>query len=166
MPAALHLIRSPSPHDEGILWQAPAPGRSSGSWFILLPAPSQHDRESHRVNRISRENADASRFTNDASQPRQWPCGFRPHLQRRDREGISPSSLTQESQCRGTIGERDKTCQGHTSPCPGSSHAARPENLPAPLVSLRQAVVACARCLIRIDLVEGVVQWHSNVRSV
>jgi len=38
--AALHLIQSPSPHDEGILWQAPLPGRSSGSWFTLLPVPS------------------------------------------------------------------------------------------------------------------------------
>jgi hypothetical protein len=37
--------------------------------------------------------------------------GFRPHSQRRDREGLAPSSLTQESQSRGTIGERDKTCQ-------------------------------------------------------
>ena len=27
--------------------------------------------------------------------------GFRPHLQRRDREGFAPSSLTQESQCGG-----------------------------------------------------------------
>jgi hypothetical protein len=27
--------------------------------------------------------------------------GFRPHLQRRDREGFPPSSLTQESQCGG-----------------------------------------------------------------
>lgn len=27
--------------------------------------------------------------------------GFRPHLQRRDREGLAPSSLAQESQCGG-----------------------------------------------------------------
>ncbi len=50
-----------------------SPGRSSGSWFTLLPAPSQHARETYLVNRISRENAGASRFTNDASQPYQWP---------------------------------------------------------------------------------------------
>ncbi len=33
--------------------------------------------------------------------------GFRPHLQRRDREGLAPSSLTQESQCGGTLGEEE-----------------------------------------------------------
>src|SRR5512139_888510 len=40
--------------------------------------------------------------------------GFRPHSQRRDREGFAPSSLTQESQCGGTIGESRKTCQARS----------------------------------------------------
>ncbi len=64
------------------------PGRSSGFWFILLPAPSRP-------------------LTPSDSGLR----GFRPHLQRRDREGFAPSSLTQESVCAGTLGERDKSCQ-------------------------------------------------------
>ena len=50
-----------------------SPGRYSGSWFTLLPTPSQHARETYRVNRISREHADRSRFTNNVSRPRQWP---------------------------------------------------------------------------------------------
>jgi hypothetical protein len=74
-----------------------APSRSSGSWFALLPAPSQHTRETYRVNRISREHAGASRPTNNASWPTSGIGGFRPHSQRRDREGVAPSSLTQES---------------------------------------------------------------------
>jgi hypothetical protein len=35
-------------------------------------------------------------------------AGFRPHLQRRDREGIAPSSLIQASLCGGTLGEGAK----------------------------------------------------------
>ena len=38
---------------------------------------------------------------------------FRPHSQRRDREGLSPSSLTRKSQSGGTLGECDKSCQVH-----------------------------------------------------
>jgi hypothetical protein len=57
------------------------PDRSSGSWFVLLPVPSHPDsRDSGLI-------------------------GFRPHSQRRDREGLAPSSLTRASQCEGTLGE-------------------------------------------------------------
>lgn len=40
--------------------------------------------------------------------------GFRPHLQRRDREGLAPSSLAQESQCAGTLGEERKVVKLNT----------------------------------------------------
>ncbi len=43
-------------------------GRSSGLWFTLLPVPSHPDTDS-------------------------GSHGFRPHSQRRDREGVAPSSL-------------------------------------------------------------------------
>ena len=64
------FILARSPAHEGTT--VSLPGRSSGSWFDLLPAPSQHTRETYLVNRISRHNAHASRFTNDTSRPRQW----------------------------------------------------------------------------------------------
>jgi hypothetical protein len=56
-----------------------SPSRSSGSWFILLPVPSHPKPERPTVQ------ASDSGIN-----------GFRPHLQRRDREGIAPSSLTPE----------------------------------------------------------------------
>jgi hypothetical protein len=39
------FILACSPALEGTMVNSP--GRSSGSWFTLLPAPSQHDRESY-----------------------------------------------------------------------------------------------------------------------
>ena len=38
----------------------------------------------------------------------QWHLRVSSPLQRRDREGLAPSSLTQESQCAGTLGEEGK----------------------------------------------------------
>jgi len=37
--------------------------------------------------------------------------GFRPHLQRRDREGFAPSSLTRSHNVEGTVGDNEEGCQ-------------------------------------------------------
>jgi hypothetical protein len=60
------------------------------------------------------KNARNQRYTNSVSRSQDsGNRGFRPHLQRRDREGFAPSSLTRESHCGGTLGESDKPCQVH-----------------------------------------------------
>jgi hypothetical protein len=63
------------------------------------------------------------------STPRAFPSteadsgihGFRPHLQRRDREGLTPSSLTQESQCGGHFRRQGRILSSSlmsVNPCP------------------------------------------------
>ena len=42
-------------------------------------------------------------------------CGFRPHLQRRDREGFAPSSLDPRRMNGGTLGEQAQSCQVESS---------------------------------------------------
>ena len=77
------------------------PGRSSGSWFVLLPAPS-HLVERYPLTVIRESQERILRFTlNDSIHVRKdsGVGGFRPHSQRRDREGFAPSSLTRKPRC-------------------------------------------------------------------
>jgi hypothetical protein len=78
------------------------PGRSSGSWFVLVPAPS-HLVDTLTVNRYSllaRAHLafHVERFTMHVRKD-SGVGGFRPHSQRRDREGFAPSSLTRKPRC-------------------------------------------------------------------
>lgn len=82
-----------------VLRQVPVPGRSSGLWFALLPAPS-HLVERNPLTVIRESQERILRFTlNDSIHVRKdsGVGGFRPHSQRRDREGVAPSSLTRKS---------------------------------------------------------------------
>lgn len=90
-------------------------------YFPRLPI-SHVKRRSSSVKRLN-EHSYEIRFTRYVSRSDSGRRGFRPHLQRRDREGISPSSLTQESQCRGhNRRERQNLSSSHClSACHSSS---------------------------------------------
>jgi len=91
---------------------SPVPQPSRERWSILQAGLLAHGspyspclpiirvkRETSFVNRLQGK---PLRFTRYASRPTPLDSGihgFRPHLQRRDREGLAPSSLTQESYC-------------------------------------------------------------------
>jgi hypothetical protein len=85
---------------------------TSGS-FYSSPFPSGDvNRESLFVKRrrevLLRLTFDDSRITS----ARQWFREFRPQLQRRDREGVAPSSLHPGRICGVTLRDRRECCQG------------------------------------------------------
>lgn len=67
-------------------------------WLMVHPTPRAFPSSSCIVRSEPPHARTCGAFLNESGLRDSGVAGFRPHLQRRDREGFPPSSLTQESQ--------------------------------------------------------------------